>query len=397
MTHAPPTPAAPWLSLIGIGEDGVLPPAARAALAAAEVVYGGARHLRLAAPFPGEPRPWPSPMADALPALLARRRPTAVLASGDPMWFGVGATLAGRLPWTEVACFPAPSALSLACARLGWDAASVATVSLCGRKLHHLVAALRPGARLVVLSADADTPTAVLALLAAQGYGGSRAHLMEALGGPRERVRTLEGAVPADVDRLNLLALELSGPTRPGGPLPDEAFDHDGQITKHEVRAATLAALAQGGGGLLWDVGAGSGSVGIDWLRMHPAHRAVAVERRADRAARVQANARALGAGRLDVVVGAAPGALAGLDTPDAVFVGGGAEAALDACWAALRPGGRLVVNAVTLETGTALVARHAAWGGTLTRLAIERLDSVGRFHAFRPAMAVTQYAATRP
>lgn len=375
-----------------------MPPAARAALDGAEVVYGGARHLRLAGPFPGEERCWPSPMAGALPGLLARRgRRTAVLASGDPMWFGVGAILAQHVPWAEVACFPAPSALSLACARLGWAAAAVETVSLCGRPVHELVGALRPGARVLVLCADERTPAAVLDLLAANGFGGSAVHLLEALGGKRERVRTLDGPVPGDVQRLNMLALEVVGPHRTLAVLPDDAFAHDGQITKAEIRAATLLVLRPGAGETLWDVGAGSGSVAIEWLRTHPANSAVALERRPDRAARMAANARALGVPRLRVVTGESPGALAGLPRPDAVFLGGGVEGALDPCWAALRPGGRLVANSVTVETEAALLARQAGWGGTLTRLGIERLDAVGAFRAFRPSMTVTQYAAVKP
>ena len=388
----------PWLALVGIGEDGFLSPAARTALDAAEVVYGGVRHLRLGAPFPGEARPWPSPMADAFPGLLARRdRPTAVLASGDPMWFGVGATLARLLPWADIACHPAPSALTLACARLGWAAENVGVVSLCGRPVETLVDRLRPGRRTIVLSADEHTPAAVLALLRDHGFGDTGVHLLEALGGPHERVRTVAGAVPGDIDRLNLLALEVRGPHRARTVLPDAAFSHDGQITKQEVRAATLAALRSGGGETLWDVGAGSGSVGIEWLRADWANAAIAVERRPDRAARAAANARALGVPRLQVVNGTAPDALAGLPTPDAVFVGGGAAGALDACWSALPPGGRLVANAVTVETEALLVDRRARWGGTLTRLAVERLEPVGGFHAFRPAMTVTQYAGEKP
>ena len=383
--------------MIGIGEDGALPSTARAALHAVDAVYGGARHLRLAAPFPGQARPWPSPITDALSGLLNRRgQPTAVLASGDPMWFGIGATLAQHVPWAEVACFPAPSALSLACARLGWVAPDVETVSLCGRPLHTLLDALAPGARVLVLCADERTPGSVLALLQEHGYGESRTHLLEALGGPRERVRVLDGSVPGDVDTLNMLALEVAGPHRSRAALPDAAFGHDGQITKQEVRAATLAALRPGCGEMLWDVGAGSGSVAIEWLRSGRANAAVAVERRQDRAARAAENARTLGVPRLHVVTGAAPAALAGLAAPDAVFIGGGAAAALDPCWAALRPGGRLVANAVTIETEALLFHRHARWGGTLTRLGVERLDAVGGFHAFRPAMTVTQFAITK-
>ena len=259
-----------WLAILGIGEDGIagLTAAARALLANAEVVYGGARHLALARELiRGEARAWPSPMQDAWPALLALRpRAVAVLASGDPYCHGVGATLARLVPVEETLCLPAPSAFALACARLGWPAAEVAMLSLCGRPLATLIPHLQPGARLLVLSADATTPHAVADLLRARGFGASRLHVLEALGGPRERVRTLAAseALPGDIDRLNLLGIELRAaadalvlPLASG--LPDDAFEHDGQLTKQEVRAVTLAALAPRQGEMLWDVGAGSG------------------------------------------------------------------------------------------------------------------------------------------
>ncbi len=398
-----------WLTILGIGEDGVegLAPAARGALAGAAIVYGGARHLALAAPLiTGAARPWPRPLGAALPGLLAARpSPVTVLASGNPFWFGIGAALARHVPMAELRCLPAPSAFALACARLGWPLAEVAALSLCGRDVATLIPHLHPNARLLVLSADAATPAAVAALLCARGFGASSLHLLEALGGRRERMRTLAATdwLPADIDPLNLLGIELAAAADAlvvplGSGLADEMFVHDGQLTKQEVRAITLAALAPRQGEMLWDVGAGSGSVGVEWLLRHPANAAVAIERHPARAARAAANAAALGVPRLRIIEGAAPAALAGLPVPDAVFLGGGAEQpeVLAAAWAALRPGGRMVANAVTIQTEQVLLAARQRHGGTLRRISLERLDALGALHAFRPAMTVTQWAATK-
>ena len=404
------TPPPRWLSILGIGEDGVegMAPAARALLGAAAAVYGGARHLTLAGGLiGGTARAWPSPLTDAFPALLALRpRPVAVLASGDPYCHGIGATLAGLVPAEERLCLPAPSAFSLACAALGWPLAEVATLSLCGHPLATLIAHLQPGARLLVLSADATTPGAVAALLRARGFGGSRLHVLEALGGPRARIRTLraDAPMPAAIDPLNLLAIEARAAPDAvvlpqGGGLADDMFEHDGQLTKQEVRAVTLAALAPRLGEMLWDIGAGSGSIGIEWLLRHPINRAIAIEQHADRAARAARNAVALGVPRLHVVQGTAPAALDGLPPPDAVFIGGGAErpGVIAAAWQALPQGGRLVVNAVTIETAAALFAACRQHGGTLRRIAVERLEALGTLHAFRPAMTVTQWQVRKP
>ncbi|MGI3778502.1 MAG: precorrin-6y C5,15-methyltransferase (decarboxylating) subunit CbiE [Janthinobacterium lividum] len=401
------TPPA-WLTLVGVGEDGVegLPPASRAAITTAALVVGGARHLALVTPLlRAETLPWPHPMSDAYPAILSRRgRPVAVLASGDPLWFGVGASLARLVAPAEMRCLPAPSSISLACARLGWSIQDTAVVSLCGRPLATLRPWLQPGARLVVLSADADTPRAVAATLETHGFPAATLLVMEALGGPRERIRTAPAhafALP-DLDPLNLVAVELPphGPALPLTPgLPDALFEHDGQITKSEVRAATLAALAPRRGETLWDIGCGSGSIAIEWLLRDPTLHAVAVDARPERAARAARNAASLGVPRLDIRVGAAPAALHGLPPPHAVFLGGGATApgAIEAAWSALPPGGRLVANSVTLETDAVLLAARARLGGTLTRIGVERLDRIGTMHAFRPAMTVTQLAAVKP
>ena len=403
-------PAPRWLAILGIGEDGVegLPSAARALIGEAVLVVGGARHLSLAAPLiKGEQLRWPSPLADAFPAILARRgRTVVVLASGDPYCYGVGTALRAVVPLEETLCVPAPSAFSLACARLGWAMQDVATLSFCGRPLAAVLPLLQPGGRILALSENGRTPGLLADLLRRNGFGPSLLHVLEALGGPRERMRSVRAntCVLEDVDPLNLVGVVVA--VEPGARvlplargLPEALFEHDGQITKAEVRAVTLASLGPRAGELLWDVGCGSGSVAIEWSLCHPANRAVGIEARADRAARAGRNALALGVPHLRVVTGEAPAVLAGLPAPDAVFVGGGAarEGTLETCWAALRTGGRMVANAVTIETEACLFAAQTRYGGTLLRLSIDRLDTIGSMHRFRPAMTVTQWAATKP
>jgi precorrin-6B C5,15-methyltransferase / cobalt-precorrin-6B C5,C15-methyltransferase len=402
-----------WLSIVGIGEDGVdgLSPAARRLIADAATVWGGARHLALAGDLVREGRVWPSPLSDAIPLLLAQRvmghcgRSVCVLASGDPFHYGIGATLAAHIDPAEMLVLPAPSSFALAAARRGWPLQETACLSVHGRMLERVIPHLQPGARLLVLSWDATTPVRLAALIAGRGFGRSRLSVLEAMGGPRERVRTASARdfAIADADPLNLVAVEVVAepgafalPMAPG--LPDDLFESDGQLTKREVRAVTLAALAPRQGDLLWDVGAGSGSVGIEWMLCHPSLRAVAIEERGERAARVVRNAAALGVPDLRLVEGGAPGALADLPPPDAVFVGGGAgdPGVLDAVWAALKPGGRLVVNAVSIETEAILADRFRRHGGTLTRLQVARADRVGGMHGWRAAMPVTQWAVTK-
>lgn len=398
-----------FLSIVGIGEDGVagLSERARALVAEARLVVGGARHLALADMLiRGVRRTWPSPIAEIVPDLLALRpEPVAVLASGDPFCFGVGSLLAAALPAGDWQCLPQPSCLSLACARLGWAVQEAEVVSLCGRPLETLAAHLHDGVRLLVLSADAATPGQVARFLTVRGFGDSRITVLEALGGPRERVRDAiaAGFDLAGIDALNMLAVRLAAAPDArvlglAAGLPDDAFDHDGQITKHEVRAATMAALAPVPGALLWDVGTGSGSVAIEWALRHRTCRAVAIDRNATRLARARGNAARLGVPGVGFVLGAAPDAFAGLPAPDAVFVGGGGagDGVLEAAWAALRPGGRMVVNAVTVETEQALLAFMARHGGHMTRIGVEHLSPVGRLHGWRAAMTVTQFAATK-
>ncbi|RAY16885.1 cobalamin biosynthesis bifunctional protein CbiET [Actinomadura craniellae] len=392
----------PAVTVVGIGADGWagLTEPARRAVEAADVVFGGTRQLAaLPAGGPESERvPWPSPLVPALPGLLAehRGREIVVLASGDPMFYGVGTTLVRLLGGDRVRVLPHPSSISLACARLGWAMEEVEVVSAVGRPLAALTAVLTPGRRILLLSAGAETPARVMKLLAEQGHGDSDVVLLERLGGPDERV-----GPPHDApDPLNIVAVECRGPARSSVPgLPDDAYEHDGQLTKREVRAVTLARLAPVPGELLWDVGGGSGSIAIEWMRAHRSCRAVTVEARADRAERITANAAALGVPGLRVVHGRAPAALAGLATPDAIFIGGGITTSgmIETCWDALPSGGRLVANAVTLEGERVLADAYAGFGGDLVRIAINRASPVGGYTGWRAMMPVTQWTANKP
>ena len=398
-----------WLSIIGVGEDGVegLSAPARQAVTGAETVFGGQRHLRLLGSLiRGEAVAWPSPIRDAIPRIEALRgTPVAVLASGDPFHHGIGSLLAKAIPARELAVFSAPSSFTLAAARLGWAVQDAGLVSLCGHPVETLIPHLQPGRRLLVLSADETTPPTVARLLAENGFGASSIAVLEALGGPAERLRErrADDFDLVDIARLNLLAISVAAAPEARaipqcGGLDDRLFDSDGMLTKREIRAVTLSSLAPLAGERLWDIGTGSGSVAIEWLLAHPANRASAVERREDRAARARENAAALGVPRLEVVVGDAPAALATLPAPDAVFVGGGiALGVLEAAWRALPPGGRLVANSVTLESDLVLGEFVRETGGTLTRLSVERLDRIGGMKGFRPAMTVTQLRAAKP
>jgi precorrin-6B C5,15-methyltransferase / cobalt-precorrin-6B C5,C15-methyltransferase len=397
-----------WLSIVGIGEDGIdaLSPVARGLIGNAEMVFGGKRHLALAsALIRGAARPWPTPFDRAVDEVLAQRgRPVCVLASGDPFVYGVGTVLTRQIDPAEMLAVPAPSAFSLAAARLGWALPETAQVSLHGRALDLVRPHLQPGMRVLALTSDRDGPAAVAHLLSDTGFGASSLIVLEALGGKRERIRTATAAKfdLREVDDLNVVAIDVKA--EPGARiiaraagLPDAMFEHDGQITKREIRAVTLSSLAPCRGGLLWDIGAGSGSVAIEWMLADPSLRAVAIERRPDRAARIRRNAAAFGVPGLEVVEGEAPEVLASLSQPAAIFIGGGANAALDAARSLLRTGSRLVVNAVTLETEALLLARHVTLGGELTRLAITRADAIGGKTGWRPAIPVTQWTWIKP
>lgn len=394
----------PAVTVVGIGADGWagLSPAGQAAIGAAEVVLGGPRQLALVAGHtPAEQREWPSPMLPALPELfagLAGRRVCA-LASGDPMHYGLGTTLTKLLGPVPVVAHP--SSVSLACARLGWAVESTEVISAVGRPLAALRRVLAPGRRVLVLSAGAATPRKVAALLVGAGYGPSAITVLAQLGGPAEsRVEGVaEGWTHSDGEPLTVVGVHCVGDAGLGEVpgLPDAAYDHDGQLTKREVRAVTLALLAPRPGELLWDVGAGNGSIGIEWMRAHRDCRAVAVEADPARAARIARNAETLGVPGIEVVSGRAPQALAGLPAPDAIFVGGGLGASLESCWSALPPGGRLVANGVTLEAEARLLAAHAEHGGSLTRVSVERAAPLGELTGWTPARSVTIWAGSRP
>ncbi|WP_028001621.1 bifunctional cobalt-precorrin-7 (C(5))-methyltransferase/cobalt-precorrin-6B (C(15))-methyltransferase [Sinorhizobium arboris] len=397
---------APWLTVIGIGEDGVagLGDEAKRLIKAAPVVFGGARHMQLAAPLiDGECHIWQSPFERSVEAIIARRgSPVVVLASGDPFLYGAGATLARRIDAAEMHTIPAPSAFSLAASRLGWPLQEVTTVSLHGRPIDLIRPHLQPRARVLALTSDENGPKALAGLLSEIGFGQSQLTVLEALGGERERVsrHCARDFALEKVDALNVCALEVVAdadarvlPLASG--LDDRLFEHDGQITKREVRALTLSALAPREGELLWDIGAGSGSIAIEWLLADPAMRAIAIEASPERAARIGRNAARFGVPGLAVVEGRAPDALRGLPRPDAVFIGGGGSetGVMEAVIDALAPGGRLVANAVTTEMEALLLARHARLGGSLIRIDIARVSPIGAMTGWRPAMPVTQWS----
>ncbi|GHC96168.1 precorrin-6Y C(5,15)-methyltransferase [decarboxylating] [Streptomyces violarus] len=413
MNPARPAPTAA-VTVVGIGADGWdgLTDASRAALSEAEVLIGGPRQLDLLPPrCAGERIAWPSPLRPAVPGLLAAHagRRIAVLASGDPMFYGIGRALAEEVGEAgALRVMPHPSSVSYAAARLGWPLEDVEVVTLVGRPAARLAAALHDGRRILVLSAGADTPGEVAALLRDRGFGASRMRVLEQLGGAQERTNAEATAddwpdAQPPGDPLNVVAVTcrrapdaLRLGAVPG--LPDDAYEHDGQLTKRHVRAVTLGTLAPAPGELLWDIGGGSGSIAIEWMRTHPSCRAVTVERDPVRAARITRNADRLGVPGLRVVTGAAPAVLAELPPPDAVFVGGGltAPGLLDACWEALPAGGRLVANTVTLESEALLADAHRRHGGELVRLAVAHAVPVGGFTGWRQAMPVTQWAAQK-
>ncbi|MGE3540501.1 MAG: precorrin-6y C5,15-methyltransferase (decarboxylating) subunit CbiE [Candidatus Tectimicrobiota bacterium] len=399
-----------WLAIVGIGEDGYagLSAAARTLIAQAEVLVGGARHLAMLPPeAPPLQLPWSSPIETSVAEIVRRRgQPVCVLASGDPMCYGIGVTLCRVIPVADMTIVPAPSAYSLACARLGWALAEVETVSLCGRDPALLHALLYPGARILVLSAGQQTPGLVASSLRAQGFGGSGLSILERLGGAQERLlqSTADTWEPSTtVDALHTLAITcrakpgITGWSRLAG-LPDSAYQHDGQLTKREVRAVTLAALAPLPGQLLWDVGAGCGSIGIEWMRSHPRCQAIAIEAHASRRQYLADNAVALGVPTLRIIAGEAPAALQDLPVPDAVFIGGGltTERLFEVCWQTLRSGGRLVANAVTVESEQLVLQWQQQYGGELSRIAVQRAAPLGTLRGWKALAPVTQWSVVK-
>lgn len=409
------------IDVVGVGAQGweAVPADLKALVLGADVVLGGHRHLAMlpASPVrqdaePAQERiPWPSPLRPQLAALIEQvgERRCAVLASGDPLRSGVGSTLIGVLGPGRVRVHPALSSATLARARMGWAAEEVVTVSVVGRELDRIRRDLAPGVRMVVLSGGPVPPADVAELLREEGYGPSRMTVLADLGADTEQrwdgraddVTTWSGL---EVPPLHLVAVECrpSPSCRPRSlvpGLPDDAFQHDGQLTKRTARASALSHLEPLPGQLLWDVGAGAGSIAIEWCRVHPRNRAVAVERRPDRADRIRANASSLGVpSQLQVVTADAASAVTQLEAPDAVFIGGGSDAdLLERCWQALRPGGRIVVHCVTVETEQVVLAARTRLGGTVTRVSVEHLEPIGSYHGWRPARAVTQWSAVRP
>ncbi len=393
-----------WLSVVGIGDDGLegLAGIARAAIDEAEVLAGGARHLAMLGDGDKRPRlEWGSPIADTINEIKEHRGSrVAVLASGDPMWFGIGATLARSFASDEMRIIPAPSAFSLLAARMGWALNDVECLSVHGRAFDRLRYFIAPGARLLVLANDGGTPAAVASLLVELGYGESGLCVFAHMDGEGEEKTEAKAAgwgyrKCAD---LNTIAINcMAGPdavVRSRSPgLPDEAYQHDGQITKREVRAATLAALGPGPLEILWDVGAGCGSISIEWMRAEPTARALAIESDCDRAGLIEENALTLGVPGLELVRGAAPEALGGLDVPDGIFVGGGLSVPglIETCWQRLMGGGRLVANAVTFEGEQRLMELAQELDGELVRFEISRSAKLGRFGGWEPLKPVTQ------
>lgn len=395
----------PWLHIVGIGEDGMdgLSPAARALVEAAEVIVGGDRHHGLSDKVRAERVAWPSPfdaMIDRIRSYKGRR--IVVLVTGDPLWYSVGARITKAIPAEEIHFHPQLSAFQWAACRLGWSLPDVETLTAHRRAAEQIVPYFHPGARLLVLTRDRTSPGVIAQMLAQRGYGASRMAVLAALGGPNEqRFDGVADGWDAEVPDFHLLAVECIGgedaQVLPRTGLPDEAFRSDGRMTKQAVRALTLARLVPLRDALLWDIGSGCGSVGIEWMRAAPEARAIGIEPRADRRAIAAENALALGAPKFEMVDGRAPDALADLPAPDAVFIGGGvSEAVIAASLKALKPFGRLVANAVTLESEAVLLEARQDFGGELTRIAVQHADPVGGYHGWRPQMPVTQWSIVR-
>ena len=398
----------PWLSIIGMDLSGWegLSPAARAVITDAELIVGGARHLDLVPASAAERLQWKSPLSETVSLIEeARGENVVVIATGDPLDYGIGVTLLRHFPASELMIVPALSAFTLAGARMGWPRQGVECITLHGRPLERLRRCLFPGARILALSHDSETPAKVAWMLATSGWGESQITALTDIGGETEcRVAdTAKNWTGKDVGVLNTLAITcIVGPDSrplPRTPgLPDDAFLHDGKLTKRVVRASTLAKLAPFPGALLWDIGAGSGAISIEWLRAAESAKALAIEPIAARALRIEENARTLGVPELRLLMDTAPACLVGLDAPDAVFIGGGLseDGLIAAAWIALKFKGSIVANAVTLEGERVLNVAHRTYGGALERISVEQAVPVGQFHGWRPSMTVTQWHATK-
>ncbi|MEM7508395.1 MAG: precorrin-6y C5,15-methyltransferase (decarboxylating) subunit CbiE [Pseudomonadota bacterium] len=407
-----------WLTIIGIGEDGVagLSTAARQALAEAETILGGDRNHDLAGVSSAKRLSWPSPFDAMIDAIAAHRdHPMVILATGDPLWYSVGARIARAIPGEEIAFHPQLSAFQWAAARMGWSLADAETLTAHGRPAAQILPYFWPGAKLLVLTAGSQTPGEIALLLSDRGYSASQMTVLANLGGAAEA--RLDGtaaewaASAPEFPPFHTLAIACEGQPQPLlnrlPGLPDDAFQHDGMLTKREVRAATLAQLMPARGEVLWDIGTGCGSVAIEWMRAAPSAAALGIDMDPERLAMARANAQTLGTPALALLEGKAPGALRDLPAPtgtkpdlrrpNAVFIGGGlSEETIAAALDALAPLGRLVANAVTLESEALLLALHARHGGALTRISIAHASPVGRMTGWRPAMPVTQWSLIR-
>ncbi len=394
----------PWLTIVGIGEDGAagLSDAARSALAEAALVTGATRHLALLPDLRSAVVPWPVPFEDGLADLLAHRgRKVVMLVSGDPFWFGGGSSVTRHLDPDEWVAHPTPSTFSLAAARLGWPLEDTVCLGLHAAPLTRLRPHIAPNRRALVLVRDGAAVADLAGYLKALGFGSSPLHILEALGGSRERVRQTTAATLAfdDIAHPVAVGIAFAGDgvvLSQASGLPDAWFEHDGQITKRPIRALTLSALAPRHGETLWDIGAGSGSIGIEWLLSHPSTQATAFEANSSRADRARSNAAALGVDRLRVVEGRAPDVLEGYPRPDVVFIGGGlSEALLEHLWKTLRTGTPLVANAVTLESEALLGRWHGVKGGSLLRIELADAVPLGTRRGWDARFPVVQWSVT--
>jgi precorrin-6Y C5,15-methyltransferase (decarboxylating) len=399
----------PWLSIIGVGDSGIdsLTPVAKSALDSAEIIFGGKRHLKFLGEDSRNLQSWSSPFAGSIERVLAFRGQTVVvLATGDPLWYGAGSTLSEAIPPAEMRVYPSPSAYSLAAARMGWAIENTVCLTVHGRKLENIIPSITPNAQLLILCHNGNTPAEISNLLKDRGFGDSEITALSHLDGNDEAIckNTASNWQDHRLPNLTTLAAHcIAGPdaiilpTTPG--LPDNVFEHDGKLTKREIRAATLAALSPLPGQHLWDVGAGCGSIALEWCRATGRTTASAVETHPDRLNSIRTNAMALGVPNLEIIDGYAPDALKTLTEPDAIFIGGGlsTEGIVETCWEALSRHGRLVANAVTIEGETRLIQAQASYGGELIRFAISRTEPVGSFQGWRPMMPVTQWRIIKP
>jgi precorrin-6B C5,15-methyltransferase / cobalt-precorrin-6B C5,C15-methyltransferase len=403
-----------WLSVVGIGEDGLqgLNPVGLSLVEQAKIIVGGERHLAMLSPSDNREKIiWATPIADTVEKIISYRgQDVCILASGDPMCYGIGVTLTRKIPISEMTIIPSPSAFSLACARLGWSLTEVTCLSLCGRSVDIMQLHLYPNAKLLILSADKTTPQIVAELLTKSGFSGSKMTTLERMGGIHERITTGEawerGAGSegeTEIADLNTIAVEciadigLRGLSKLAG-LPDSAYQHDGQLTKQEIRAVTLAALAPKPGELLWDIGAGCGSISIEWMRSSSSCHAIAIEQNPARLQYINNNAASLGTPNLKIISGKAPEALANLPAPNVIFIGGGVttEGLLETCWQVLPLGGRLVANVVTIEGEQKLFTWYQKFGGSFTRIAIQRAEPIGKFLGWKAMAPVTQWIVVK-